>query len=139
MFGMDVSVSKTRMGTFFFELDFDRGRFLCSFVQRLLVKVSLLNALMGAIRLRLLYFGDQLVGKIEVVQFFLAFLADRIPFLDDFGYNFRLSHFGILMFVLVVLLPGELSVYLIDSIGFMFNFILFTHSDYRAGIKSPNL
>ena len=87
MFGMDVSVSKTRMGTFFFELDFDRGRFLCSFVQRLLVKVSLLNTLIGAIRLRLLYFGDQLVGKIEVVQFFLAFLADGIPFLDDFGYN----------------------------------------------------
>ena len=94
---------------------------------------------MCAIRLRLLYFGDQAVGKVEVVQFFLAFLADGIPFLDDFGDDFRLSHFGILVFVLVVLLPGELSVDLIEIVSFMFTFVLFSHSDYRAGIKSPNL
>ena len=105
MFGMDVSVSKTSRGTFFFELDFDGGRFLGSFVQRFLVKVSLFNAFIGAIRLRLLYFSDQPVRKVEIVQFFFTFFADGIPFFDNFGDNFRFSHFGKLMFVLVVLLP----------------------------------
>ena len=61
------------------------------------------------------------------MEFFLAIGAEGVPLSDDFGNDFRLSHFGELVLVLVVLLATELPVDLVQY----FVAFLFAHQYYN--------
>lgn len=68
--------------------------------------------------------GNVFFSDISVVKFSFFLEVEALPFFDDFGDEFRLSHSGELVPVLVVLLAGKLSiefgeVFLLELIVFL--------------------
>lgn len=59
---------------------------------------------------------DKFVGLVNFLKFLLALKTERIPLPNDLAHNVRLSHFGELVLVLVVLLARKLAIHLVHQI-----------------------
>ena len=54
--------------------------------------------------------------EVDLEELFFVFFVHGVPFFDDFGDDFRFSHFRVLQLVFVVFLSGELSVDEVDLV-----------------------
>lgn len=119
---MSISFNMYTTFSFFFEFNFGSDWFFLSIFKDRFFYFNFLNTLIPTVLLRTIVMNE-LIGFIDFLKFLFSLNPKRVPFSNDFWNNLRLSHFGILMLILVVFLTRELTVHFVHRIWFF----LFPH------------